>query len=119
MADLRRREINPISSKCFNLPLHIRLRYTPLDLTLHLLFRYSTFGLFLAQGLFPEYEGGITLDSNTKKVDVSAISLTERSITDATSDDMLTYRLASKPYFDILLLCIGYKTMICLRGLAR
>ena len=50
--------------------------------------RYSTFGLFLAKSLFPDFEGDITILANNK-VDVSATPLMEDTVKDATSNDLL------------------------------
>jgi hypothetical protein len=50
-------------------------------------FRYSTFGLFLAKSLFPDFEGTVSMNSGT--VETSALALTEDTLNDATEHDML------------------------------
>lgn len=49
--------------------------------------KYSTFGLFLAKSLFPDFEG--TIDIKSGIVENTAISLTETTLTSATEDDLL------------------------------
>jgi len=50
-------------------------------------FKYSTFGLFLAKSLFPDFEGDVKVDGN--KVITSAIPLTKSTMEDATGRDVL------------------------------
>lgn len=50
-------------------------------------FKYSTFGLFLAKSLFPDFEGSINMNAGT--VEISAIALTDESVNDATERDLL------------------------------
>lgn len=53
-------------------------------------FKYSTFALFHAKSLFPEFNGADTI-SVDNKVETSAIPLTEESLTKATEKDLLIY----------------------------
>ena len=50
-------------------------------------FRYSTFGLFLAKSLFPDFEG--TIEINSGIVEISAIALTNETLKKATERDLL------------------------------
>lgn len=52
-------------------------------------FRYSTFGLFLAKSLFPEFKGSIELIQPGDQIKNTAIPLTEDSIKRATKHDFL------------------------------
>lgn len=52
-------------------------------------FKYSTFGLFLANSLFPDFEGRIEIQPGTKVVKTSAVALTDETSNGATADDLL------------------------------
>lgn len=50
-------------------------------------FKYSTFGLFLANSLFPDFKGSISMNAGT--VEISAVALTDESLNEATKEDLL------------------------------
>jgi hypothetical protein len=52
-------------------------------------FKYSTFGLFLAKSLFPEFKGDIEIIQPGDQVDNTATPLTEDTIKSATEADLL------------------------------
>lgn len=51
-------------------------------------FRYSTFGLFLAKPLFPDFDGTISIDAGGV-VENSVLPLTDETIKQATDEDLL------------------------------